>query len=286
MGRGRGPGPLRSGPDGRDAALRRDPGQRGQDFATAWLDTLDELLREGRESHFAGFPDAPQDLFERAESLPFHYRLRFNLRNTRRIADAVRRLGAVEMSRHPRAPDGEPNSVHSTTRVGKIVKEWEAPIRRLLEQEGVRPERIVILPPRSWKNSSLRGVESLAGIPLGDDPNQRTGRLLHTTIRSFKGLESDVLVLIDVDPSYERCTKLDRYVAASRARGVTHVLALDCHPCPGTGPTRRHTTADPAPNSTVASTGLPSRTTLPSAIRKSKSVPLQKSLTTLPSSML
>ncbi len=60
-------------------------------------------------------------------------------------------------------------------------------------------------------------------IPLADDPLNRDGKLLHTTIRAFKGLESDVLLLIDVDPSYERCTRLDRYVAASRARQVLHV---------------------------------------------------------------
>lgn len=49
--------------------------------------------------------------------------------------------------------------------------------------------------------------------------------LLHTTIPTFKGLESDVMILADIDPRDERCSLNARYVAASRARLVLHVWA-------------------------------------------------------------
>ncbi len=199
----------------------------GQDFAPAWLDVLEELLRDPQDSRFVLFHDESQDLFERTGAMPFHYRLAYNLRNTRRIADAVQKLGSVAMRPHPRSPEGEPIAVHSETKPSKVRREVEALVERLVEREGVRPERIAILSHRTRKNTSLQGISELAGVPLADDPLNREGRLLHTTIRAFKGLESDVLLLIDVDPEHERCTVHDRYVAASRARQVLHVWGRD-----------------------------------------------------------
>jgi DNA helicase IV len=68
-------------------------------------------------------------------------------------------------------------------------------------------------------------VDALAGIPLADRPADQEGKLLHTTIGKFKGLESDIVVMADVDPSDPRCSTRARYVAASRARHMLHVFA-------------------------------------------------------------
>ena len=199
----------------------------GQDFAPGWIEALEELLREPEKGRFVTFHDESQDLFDRGGASPFQYRLAFNLRNTRRIAAAVRSLGGVAMQSHPRSPEGEPIAVHVATKPSRVRREVEALVRRLVEREAVRPERITILSHRTRPNTSLAGVKELADLPLASDPLHREGKLLHTTIRAFKGLESDVLLLIDVDPGHERCTALDRYVAASRARQVLHVWGRD-----------------------------------------------------------
>ena len=196
----------------------------GQDFKPAWIELLDELLRDRDQGRFVVFHDSSQDLFGRGAEQPFRYRLRFNLRNTQRITEAVQRLGQVEMLPHPRSPEGDSISVHNVSRPGKVIRELEGLIGRLVEREGVRADRIAILSPHTRKHSALADVKSLAGIELADDPLDRDARLLHTTIRSFKGLESDVLVMIDIDPEDENCSRLDRYVAASRARQVLHVF--------------------------------------------------------------
>jgi hypothetical protein len=196
----------------------------GQDFKPSWFELLDDLLEDKETGRFVIFHDSSQDVFGRGGEQPFRYRLRYNLRNTQVITDVVQRLGRVEMKPHPRAPMGDPISVHNTSKPGKVIRELDGLVRRLVEREGVRPERIAILTPHTRKHSSLADVETLADVPLADDPLDRVGRLLHTTIRAFKGLESDVLVMVDIDPDDENCSRLDRYVAASRARQVLHVF--------------------------------------------------------------
>jgi DNA helicase IV len=52
----------------------------------------------------------------------------------------------------------------------------------------------------------------------------RQGRVLHTTIGRFKGLESDVVIMLDVDPDDPRCGRHERYVAASRAKHRLYVF--------------------------------------------------------------
>jgi hypothetical protein len=195
----------------------------GQDFKKGWFETLDDLLKDKEAGRFVVFHDSSQDVFGRGGEMPFRYRLRYNLRNTQVITDVVQKLGQVEMKPHPRAPKGDPISVHNTSKPSKVVRELDGLVRKL-EREGVRPDRIAILTPHTLKHSSLAGVHSLADVPIADDPLDRAGRLLHATIRAFKGLESDVLVMVDIDPEDENCSRLDRYVAASRARQVLHVF--------------------------------------------------------------
>jgi len=196
----------------------------GQDFKPSWFELLDDLLDDTETGRFVVFHDSSQDVFGRGGEQPFRYRLRFNLRNTQVITEAVQRLGQVEMMPHPRAPKGDPISVHNTSKPGKVLRELGALVRRLVEREGVRPDRIAILTPHTRKHSSLADVETIADLPIADDPLDRADRLLHATIRAFKGLESDVLVMVDIDPEDENCSRLDRYVAASRARQLLHVF--------------------------------------------------------------
>jgi len=98
-------------------------------------------------------------------------------------------------------------------------------VTQLVEKQQVRPDQIVILTPHSQKNSSLAQVEALGSYPLAFDPSDREGRVLHTTFGRFKGLESDIVILCDVDSSDPRCNRNARYVAASRARHALLVLA-------------------------------------------------------------
>lgn len=198
-----------------------------QDLRDGWWPILEDLLADREQCPMVMFYDASQDLFSRGTPLPagvVRHHLPFNLRNTRRITESVRRLGGVDMEAHPDSPEGEEPVVHLQEGPTKTRRQIEQLVKRLVGNDGVDPEQIVILTPHSREKSSLASCEELAGLRLASDPLDRNGALVHTTIRKFKGLETEVMIFADVDPRDDRCGLADRYVAASRARQVLHVF--------------------------------------------------------------
>jgi len=237
-------------PEGRDAAahfwceeppfvlleaLEEDKARRwdaivvdeGQDFEPSWWAVLEESLQTPSEGSFVVFCDPAQNIFGRAISVPEAPTLRLtrNFRNTRAIGDVVSELGGVKMTPHPRCPRGTAPVVHEQGGPARTRRAVAELVKRLVDKESVRPDQIAVITPHSRKNSALAGVEDLKGVPLSSDPRNRSGAVLHATIGSFKGLESDVVIFADVDPSDPRCSRNARYVAASRARSLLHVFA-------------------------------------------------------------
>jgi len=66
-------------------------------------------------------------------------------------------------------------------------------------------------------------LTTLAGHPL----TTRRGEsgVFFSTVRRFKGLEADVVLLVDQDPDDSECSSMQRYVAASRARNLLVVFS-------------------------------------------------------------
>jgi hypothetical protein len=198
----------------------------GQDFAPAWWDVLEELLQP--EGRLLAFYDPSQEVWGRGCHVPTKWpviKLRYNFRNTGEIARVVSQLGEVEMLSPASCPEGVAPEVWPLESPAKTRKAAERLVSRLVQQERVSPGQIAILAPHSPKSSCLAGQTELAGLPLTDDPAKRGGALLHLSISAFKGLESDVVIIVDVDPSDPRCDRNVRYVAASRARHRLFVFA-------------------------------------------------------------
>jgi len=192
----------------------------GQDFAPLWWMVLEGCLQAGDDGRLLVFADAEQDLYGRGGELPEmpEFVLTVNFRNTRAIARDVARLGQMQTKPGPRCPEGQPPMVREQGAPGRTRREIERVVGELLAKGGLRPDQVVILTPHTRGNSVLAGCEELAGVALADDPRDRAGRLLHTTIGRFKGLESDVVLLVDVVADDPRADRRARYVAASRAR--------------------------------------------------------------------
>jgi hypothetical protein len=199
-----------------------------QDFHEDWSSVLEECLADPKTGELLVFFDPGQRIFGRRSGLsdaPAAFSLTVNFRNTREVTEVVRQLGGVEMEPHPRAPEGEPPVVFPLESPARTRARLDELVDRLVTKNRVLPDQIAILTPHRREHSSLAGSESVAGVPLADDPAERVSRLLHTTIGAFKGLEADVVILADVDPADERCDRRARYVAASRARHALYVFA-------------------------------------------------------------
>jgi hypothetical protein len=198
-----------------------------QDFAPDWWLLVELLNARAEEGPLYMFYDPDQNLFVE-EKLAFPdavpYRLPCNCRNTREIAETCGRVLGKPIRVWAEAPAGQATRVRvhegplqRRQAVDRQVREWL--------KGGLRPEQIAILSPWRQVNSSLDGVDRVAGQPLvADLAAWRGGRgILFATVRGFKGLEADALVIVDVPAPGAKLTASDSYVACSRAK---HLLCL------------------------------------------------------------
>jgi hypothetical protein len=200
---------------GRYAAVVVD---EGQDFRPEWWPLVEGFLETPFTDSFTIFFDPRQNLFDRALALPKDlpvFRLTVSVRNTRAIVDWIAKRTRFELSSDPLCPQGE-EPVH---------RRWKQPadqsallhedLRELLVA-GIEKERILVVACRSREHSGLR--EPPHGVPCGwsSPPDTwRPGRVNIDTAVRAKGLEADVVILVDV----EKNTAADRiYAGATRAK--------------------------------------------------------------------
>ena len=201
-----------------------------QDFDELWWYALLELLEDEGKSPIYVFMDRNQSLFGPQRPPPFaletRYELRTNCRNTRRIATTSANLLPLPVNVLPHAPPGVEPRVLRATGTAQQRGLVQAEVRRLLTEERIRPDQLVLLGPASWERGSLSEVRALEGVRLTSSAAEwrRGETLLCTTARAFKGLEADVVVLYDVGGLGGLFTESDLYVACTRARH--HLIAV------------------------------------------------------------
>ena len=195
-----------------------------QDFAPKWWYSLTQFLLSTSDSPLYAFLDPNQSLRGEVKPppVPFEkpFRLTMNCRNTRKIAAATASVLGLKTEVFTRAPVGiKPRLLRADTvrhQKGLVLQE----LRRMLEREAIEPRQIVLMGPSAKANGSLAEVSDAGGVPLITSVDDwRDGRgVLVTTARSFKGLESDVVVLYDLNDFGRLFRPQDLYVACSRAK--------------------------------------------------------------------
>ncbi len=201
----------------------------GQDLHRRWFDLLAGCLRDPAQGSFVVFSDPAQGVFRRGDALPPFpaVSLGVNFRSTRAIAARLREYAAGAAAPFSRSPEGEPPRIHRQPRAAAAAAgAIERLVDELISEKGVAPGRITIIAPHTKEKSSLRGLATLAAQRLSTDPLEREGAILCTTVQKFKGLESDVVVVIDVAEDDLFHGRSFLYTAASRARLLLHVFAL------------------------------------------------------------
>lgn len=196
----------------------------GQDFQELWILCLETMLKKDGELY--AFADPNQNIFQggldelRCRCDISKQKLTYNLRNADTINSWLTPLAGGNVTR-PKLLNGVP--------VARLPFRSQEEEKRILEKEigrlvsqGLPLHRILILSPYRKENSCLKDGTKLKDWPIIDFQAKDHG-IRFTTIRKFKGLEADVVFLIDVKES-RACTKADIYVGASRARYMLYVL--------------------------------------------------------------
>ena len=222
----------------------------GQDFSDHWWTPLEVLLKNPDTGHFVIFHDPDQSVYSHADddgaqvaidgapaqqAFPINMRRHVLTKNCRNTRSVVKYCGGVlRTPQRPdfvllpfeRSPDGVPPILlpvmpivgNRAARAADIVNGW---IR-----EGFKPSQIALISPwnRNNQNSILLGLQQIGQNPIkGDDADIQDwidgNCLWGSTIKSFKGMEADCIIIADVPSTGARGFNLsDMYVAASRAR--------------------------------------------------------------------
>lgn len=209
-----------------------------------YLDVFDALLKGGLATgEWRFFFDPFQNLYDGIEETaldrlerggPARYTLRTNCRNASPVAVATALMSGVYDAAALRVdgPEVEEQWYRDERHQVRLVARC---INRLLG-EGLQPCDIVILSPRRLERSALRlGLEDVPVkiSDIGNAPDVLPPRTIgFATLHSFKGLESDAVLLVDIDDLGVTSDIRDArqepapmlYVGASRARAYLAVF--------------------------------------------------------------
>jgi hypothetical protein len=214
----------------------------GQDFARGWLETLDFLLQSPGEDTLWVFHDPGQALYRDdvvgelgLERIELHE----NWRNPESVAGLAGRFyhGGEEVSafreggiRH-RVVEAEPG--HATLEALRKV------LHELTELEKVPPWEIAVLSGGSaerseaWRarrfgnvvlaNEAIHDDGSSRGLPHEEVPDEPTDCVVFESIRRYKGLEREVVVLVELP---ESGTRLDELLYVGLTRATTQLVVI------------------------------------------------------------
>ena len=210
----------------------------GQDFADSWWFGIELLNRSEEEGVLYVFHDPAQNLYGRTylqmPDLGPPFKLSFNCRNTMSIAQACGQILDQQIPVASASPTGLEPEIRECT-PEKAAQSAAKIVKSLINTDKFDYSQIAILSPFGKARSSLGSSSSIGKFPLVGDPNEWRNNIgvLHGTIKSFKGLEADAVILIDIKEPEEgtALAPSDFYVACSRAKHLLYILTsepLDC----------------------------------------------------------
>ncbi len=211
----------------------------GQDLLTEpYIMCLDEVVAGGlKDGNWQINIDPNQNIYNKEfESglrvimgyQPVSIKLDTNCRNTRPIGVHSTLYTGMEPARFFRV-DGESISSESYQDAEDERRKLVRTVRQLLSK-GINPGDVILLSHHTYENSCLGGrnifqgicdFQNITGLDSGNLPDHS---LKFCTVHSFKGLESPVVILLDVDDFLSGHMRFLNYIAMSRAKSLLHVF--------------------------------------------------------------
>jgi hypothetical protein len=198
-----------------------------------YLDVIEALVEgELKEGTWRCFLDASQNIVggiapvalrRLQEARPVDWPLTVNCRNTRPIAVQVALLSGAPMLEvlAPEGPAAELTWYKSADDQKKAISDRLKQLRR----KGFAAQQITILSRYRFERSI---AQAGLGMPLKDISrgglDSAGNEITFSTISSFKGLEAEAVLLVDVDDLSSADGLVSVYVGASRARVALYVF--------------------------------------------------------------
>ena len=193
----------------------------GQDFEDTWWIGLADTLKDAETGIFYIFFDDNQRIFTQLSQIPIegepHY-LDENLRNAQHIHERLQPYSR-DTDTACIGPEGRPVEIIALAKPEDERRELQRVLHRLVNEEGIRPEDIIILTPASEKRSQWKTDDQLGNFIMTwqlDTEMPMAARVC--TIYSYKGLESPVVILTELHALRPEIANQLLYVGLSRAR--------------------------------------------------------------------
>ena len=210
-----------------------------QDLITeTYLEALDFILKDGLQNgKWYFFMDAEkQNLYQTGtkeadimELLSKYHAsftkcfLRDNCRNSVAIIEKIDSVFGFNTRHKHNDERGAEVIIKSYKKTTEQAEELET-ILRTLQREGISYNQIVILSPFRLQNAVCSLVTA---TPVTSDPNEKNKAVFASTIHSFKGLESPVVILTDIDSLTDEIRRNILYVGMTRAKSALYILAQE-----------------------------------------------------------
>ena len=151
-------------------------------------------------------------------------KLTLNCRNTKRIAEETTIFSGFEKPPYRmNVEKGLPVEHRYWQTHSDLVESLTSTIKGLIE-EKISLENIMLICSRRIEYSSLAGVNRILDYPIidcsGGLPTKISGGIKYSTIHSYKGMESQVVIVLDIDAVVGEQAQSLLYVAMSRARSL------------------------------------------------------------------
>jgi hypothetical protein len=202
----------------------------GQDFQDNWWFPLQCLLHDPDRGIFYVFFDDNQNIYHAAEKIPLElapFPLTRNCRNTQHIHQQVMQFYRSDVMPVAIGPQGQPVEVQTYANPLELKRLLRQVLHLLVVEEGVPAWDIVLLTPKSRQRSQLWELGPLGNFRLTEQWTDASGEIYCTTVHKFKGLESPVVILAEIDG--EGAWNLDSilYVGCSRACSYLVLLVAE-----------------------------------------------------------
>jgi hypothetical protein len=214
----------------------------GQDFEKAWLETLPFLLVEPWEDVFYVFHDPSQALYRPDVTDTLQLQSSFipdNCRNPAPVHDLATRFYTGPETITALRQSGRAPELIVAEDDRSTIEAVRTTLHRLVHDERVLPDQIAVLTAGSLATSAVwrqqtygnevlwNGSYDEAGRTLGLapelQPEQPSDVVLFDSIRRFKGLEREVVILVELRADDPR---LEGFLYVGMTRALNHLVVI------------------------------------------------------------
>ncbi len=204
----------------------------GQDFHPNWWASLTPLFRVSADEQCYYVVDDPnQNIYQGQVVLPAGltrpFPLRLNCRNTKCISDYCAQLLNIDMRTKKFAPEGiDPEFHHVMSLNNALTHAQQLAATMIAEEQRLNMSQVAIL-CIGVPSNMMNAVASRQGFTKDHTQWRTNAGVLVCDAGAFKGLESDLIIVIDNGGNETPELKSKRYVAFSRAKFELHVVTLN-----------------------------------------------------------